>query len=55
MKEVDLDPVHGERTVELSNIRREEPDPELFITPAGFQIMEQPLVMAKPQRPAATP
>jgi len=53
VEEVEHDPVDGERTVELTNIRREEPDAELSKIPTGFQIMDQPLV--PPKRPAATP
>ena len=55
VEEVERDPADGERTVELTNVRREEPDPELFKISPGFKIMDQPLVPPKTPRPAATP
>jgi hypothetical protein len=40
--EIERDPAYGEREVELTNIRTEEPDPELFKIPEGTQVMDQP-------------
>jgi len=42
VEEIQRDPVDGEREVELTNIRTEEPDPELFKIPEGFQVMDEP-------------
>jgi hypothetical protein len=40
--EIERDPEYGEREVELTNIRAEEPDPGLFNIPEGTQMMDQP-------------
>jgi len=40
--EIERDPEYGEREVELTNIREEEPDPDLFKIPDGTQMMDQP-------------
>src|SRR5664280_1124649 len=40
--EIERDPEYGEREVELTNIRAEEPDPGLFKIPEGTQMMDQP-------------
>lgn len=40
--EIERDPVDGEREVELTNIRADEPDPDLFKVPEGTQMMDQP-------------
>jgi len=42
VNEIERDPVDGERVVELTNIRTEEPDPGLFKVPEGTQMMDQP-------------
>jgi tetratricopeptide (TPR) repeat protein len=48
IREIDKDPRAGDRTVELTNIRREEPDPALFEVPAGYTVQE-------PSAPSASP
>jgi hypothetical protein len=40
VEEVEQDPLAGERTLALSNIHGEEPDPKLFEIPAGYTVHE---------------
>jgi hypothetical protein len=42
VEEIERNPEYGEREVELTNIRAEEPDPGLFKIPEGTQMMDQP-------------
>ena len=42
IREIDQDPLVGNRMVELTNIRREEPDAALFEVPAGYTVQERP-------------
>lgn len=42
--EVEQNPISGERTFELSNIRGEEPDPALFEVPEGYAVKERSLM-----------
>jgi tetratricopeptide (TPR) repeat protein len=58
VKEVEQNPLSGERTFELSNIRSEEPDPALFQIPEGYTIKEQapmPSTMPRPLVNLGTP
>ena len=41
VKEVEQNPLVGERTYELSNIRGEEPDAKLFEVPDGYTVKQQ--------------
>lgn len=41
IKQVEQNPLSGERTFELTNIRSEEPDPALFEIPKGYTVKEQ--------------
>jgi tetratricopeptide (TPR) repeat protein len=55
---VEQNPLSGERTFELSNIRSEEPDPALFQIPEGYTIKEQapmPSTMPRPLVNLGTP
>jgi hypothetical protein len=36
------DPRNGERIQKLSNISRDEPDPSLFLPPAGYEVVDEP-------------
>ena len=52
--EIQRDPVDGERVVELTGLHTEEPAPELFKIPDGFQVQDQPPAMPTvPLRPSA--
>ena len=42
VRQIEKNPVGGERTAQLSNIRAEEPDPSLFQVPADYTSKEQP-------------
>lgn len=42
VKEVEQNPITGERTFELTNIRSEEPDPKLFEIPEGYTVKDKP-------------
>lgn len=59
VKEVEQNPLSGERTFELTNIRSEDPDPGLFEIPAGYTIKDMPPMpsrlpdIASPRPPAA--
>ena len=35
------DPINGDRTTHLTNIRTEEPDPALFLVPDGYRVTER--------------
>jgi len=52
VKQVEENPVTGERTFELTNIRNEEPDPALFKIPDGYTIKQRAL---PPGTPAPSP
>lgn len=41
VKDIEQNPLVGERTYELTNIRSEEPDPALFKVPEGYTLKEQ--------------
>jgi len=41
VEEVERNPFSGERTLELSNIHEEEPDPALFEIPEGYTVKER--------------
>ncbi len=51
IREIDQDPRVGNRMVDLTNIRREEPDAALFEVPAGYTVQERPDLLA----PSASP
>ena len=42
VKQVEQNPITGERTFELTNIRSEEPDPKLFEIPEGYTVKDKP-------------
>jgi hypothetical protein len=42
VNEIEKNPLTGERTYELTNIRSEEPDPALFQIPAGYTVKDAP-------------
>jgi hypothetical protein len=42
VNEIEKNPLTGERTFELTNIRSEEPDPALFQVPAGYTVKDAP-------------
>ena len=44
VNEVEKNPLSGERTFELTNIRAEEPDPTLFDIPEGYTVKDRPAV-----------
>jgi hypothetical protein len=46
------DPRTGERTVALSDIKREDPDPAFFEVPQGYKIVD---MTPPPGAPAANP
>jgi len=46
VKQIEKNPLTGERAYEISNIRSEEPDPTLFQIPDGFTIKDAPAVAA---------
>jgi tetratricopeptide (TPR) repeat protein len=52
VKQVEDNPVTGERTFELTNIRNEEPDPSLFKIPDGNTVKQRTL---PPGAPAPSP
>lgn len=53
VKQVEQNPLSGERTFELSNIRNEEPNPALFEIPKGYTVKEQaPMPSGTPPMPA---
>lgn len=54
VKQVEKNPLTGERTFELSNIRAEEPDPALFQIPEGYTVKDRPAIPATPPPPAAS-
>jgi hypothetical protein len=45
VSEVEKNPLVGERTFDLTNIRSEEPEPSLFLVPDGYTVKERPTVM----------
>jgi len=55
VKQVEQNPLSGERTFELSNIRSEEPDPALFEVPEGYTVKERPTVSLGTPLPQAQP
>jgi hypothetical protein len=63
VKQVEENPVTGERTFELTNIRNQEPDPALFKIPDGYTIKQRsamptsapPQLGTPPQSPAPAP
>lgn len=46
VKQVEKNPLTGERTIELTNIRAEEPDPTLFQIPEGYAVKDRPAIPA---------
>ena len=48
VKQVESNPVTGERTFEVTNIRNEEPDPALFKVPDGYTVKQRPAMPAGP-------
>lgn len=48
VKELYQDPRTGNRTMEMTHIRREEPDTALFVAPAEYMVKERPDVLSHP-------
>jgi hypothetical protein len=56
VKQVDRNPVVGDRTFEVSNIHAQEPDPALFSIPEGYKVKEQSVpTEGLRQAPSAAP
>lgn len=57
IKEIDLDPRTGTRTMEMTHITRTEPDAALFEIPAGYTLKERPGIgsLAHLQTPPPVP
>jgi tetratricopeptide (TPR) repeat protein len=55
VKQVEENPVTGERTFEVTNIRSEEPDPALFKIPEGYTVKERPALPATAPSQLGTP
>jgi hypothetical protein len=45
LKSTQTDPRFGETTYTLTNIQRSEPDPDLFLVPAGYKVEKVPVAM----------
>jgi tetratricopeptide (TPR) repeat protein len=54
VRQIEKNPQFGERTLELTNIRGEEPDPALFQIPAGYAISDRAPVQTAPGQVATT-
>jgi hypothetical protein len=53
VKQVEQNPLVGERTFELTNISGSEPDPALFLIPDGYKVIDRPpFPTSPPQRPS---
>lgn len=48
IKQIDKNPLGGDRTFELTNIRSVLPDPQLFLIPDGYTITDRPPVPTTP-------